>query len=32
MKRTVHEDLRSIFTIGYRPIEPIFTVDFADLN
>ena len=30
MKRTIHEYLGYVFTISYRPAEPIFTVDFAD--
>ena len=30
MKRTIHEYLGYVFTIRYRPAEPIYTVDFAD--
>jgi predicted RNase H-like HicB family nuclease len=30
MKRTIHEYLGYVFTIHYRPAEPIYTVDFAD--
>jgi predicted RNase H-like HicB family nuclease len=30
MKKTLHEYLGYVFTISYRPAEPIFSVDFAD--
>ncbi len=30
MKKTLHEYLGYVFTISYRPTEPIFSVGFAD--
>ncbi len=30
MKKTLHDYLGYVFTISYRPTEPIFSVDFAD--
>lgn len=30
MKRTIHEYRGYVFTISYRPAEPIFTVGFVD--